>query len=307
MAKRPGEILFLAVILAVLAGGMYTLAPAGFYSNEESVQYVQMKNFALNGFLAIDSPAFRLGFEADDIAGRRGFFESHDGRLYAIAPPLFPWLASLFHPLFGERAVEFTPILFLFLSALVLGVTLDRVMERGFLYYMLLAVFLFGSPVFLQGFLFSGMALALFLITLSLWLLMRHFGGHSTVLKLFGASFLMGVSVLVRPECVLIAFSFYLCAIIILASQRRMKELWMVLAGCVFCLAVLVLHDMVLYGRFPGPYLQLCLSFYALSPIRGAAFGAALVGSSFLFILSRGEGIGPIRKAILSILPVILV
>ncbi len=165
MAKRPGEILFLVVILALLAGGMYTFAPKGLYSNEEGVQYVQMKNFALNGFLEIDSPAFSLGFEADDIAGQRGFFESRDGRLYAIAPPLFPWLASLFHPLFGERTVEFTPILFVFLSALVLGVTLDRVMERGFLYYMLLAVFLFGSPVFLQGFLFSGMAFALFLIT----------------------------------------------------------------------------------------------------------------------------------------------
>ena len=210
-------------------------------------------------------------------------------------------------PVFGERTVDFAPILFVFLSALVLGLILDRVMRRDFLYWLLLAAFLLGSPVFMQGFQFSGMALALFLVVSALWLLVSHFGDHPSAAKLFGASFLMGVSALVRMECMLIALSFCVCAAMVFVFQKRMKELWTVLAGFVCSLAVVCLHDVLLHGRFPGPYLQMYLPFYALSPIRVAALGGSLVLSFVLITLSLREGIGPVRKAVLSILSVILV
>jgi hypothetical protein len=306
MKRRFAEILFLVVSLAALAGGMYVLAPAGLYSDEEGVHYVQMKNFALNGSLEITGPAQQLGFKPTDAAGRNGLLEARDGRLYAVTPPLFPWVASLFYPLCGDRTVDFTPILFVSLSALVLGLILDRVMQRGFLYYFLLAAFLLGSPVFLQGWLFSGMAFALFLIVSALWLAASHWGENPSGVKLFGASFLMGASALIRPECMFIAFSFYVCAAIVLFAQRRKKDFCAVLAGGVFGVAALVLHDVVLHGRFPGPYLQLFLPLYALSPIRVAALGGALVASTVLFIISGRERIGPVRKAILSILSLIL-
>jgi len=132
MERRFGENLFLVVILAVLAGGMYILAPTGLQSNEEGVYQVQMKNLALTGFSEIDWPGFAFGFEAKDLAGQQGFFESRNGRLYAVTSPLFPFIASLFYPLFGDRTVDFTPILFLFLSTLVLCLILDRVMPREF-------------------------------------------------------------------------------------------------------------------------------------------------------------------------------
>jgi hypothetical protein len=86
-----------------------------------------------------------------------------------------------------------------------------------------------------------------------------------------------------------------------------MKDLCAVLAGGAFSMAALVLHDVVLHGRFPGPYLQVVLPLYALSPIRVVALGGALAASCVLFILSRRERIGPIRKAILSTLAVITV
>jgi hypothetical protein len=178
MAKRSGEMVLLSFALAAIAGLCFFLAPPGLSSNLEGVHYVQMKNFALNGSLAIDSPAFGLGFEAKDLAGPRGFFESREGRLYAVAPPVFPWLASLFQPVFGERAVDFTPVLFVFLSALVLGAALDRVMQRGVLYYLLIAAFLGGSPVLLLAFKFTGQSLALFLIVAGLFLLVRHFAAE---------------------------------------------------------------------------------------------------------------------------------
>jgi hypothetical protein len=306
MKRRTDEMLFLVVILAALAGIMYALTPAGLYSNDEGVNYVQMKNFALNGSLEITGPGQRLGFEAGDIAGTRSFFEARDGRLFASPPPLFPWIASLFFPLFGERTVDFTPILFVFLSVLVLASTLDRVMRRGLLFWLLLAAFLAGSPVFMQGFQFSGMALALLLIVSALWLLVSHFGDHPSAARLFGASFLMGASALVRMECMLIALSFCVCAAMVFVFQKRMKELWTILAGFVCSLAVLILHDVLLHGRFPGPYMQMYLPFYELSPIRAAALGGSLALSFVLIILSLREGIGPVRKAILSILSIFL-
>ncbi len=307
MKANPGENLFIVVVLTTLAGLFYFLAPPGLASNEEGVHYVQMKNFAVSGSFEIASPAQSLGFESADVTGMRGLLEARDGRLYATPPPLFPWVASLFFPVFGERTVDFAPILFVFLSALVLGLILDRVMPRDFLYWLLLAAFLLGSPVLMQGFQFSGMGLALFLIVSALLLLVSHFGYYPSAAKLFGASFLMGASALVRMECMLIALSFCVCATMVFVFQKRMKELWTVLAGGIFGLAVFVLQDVLLHGRFPGPYMQLYLPFYALSPIRVAALGGSLALSFVLIILSLREGIGPVRKAVLSILSVILV
>jgi hypothetical protein len=307
MNANPGEKLFLVVVLTTLAGLFYFLAPPGLASNEEGVHYVQMKNFAISGSFEITSPAQSLGFEPADVTGMRGLLEARDGRLYATPLPLFPWVASLFFPVFGERTVDFAPILFVFLSALVLGLILDRTMQRNFLYWFLLAAFLLGSSVLMQVFQFSGMALALLLIVSALWLLVSHFEDHPSAVKLFGASFVMGASALVRMECMIIAFSFCVCATMVFVSQKRMKERWTVLAGGIFGLAVFVLHDVFLHGHFPGPCMQLYLPLFALSPIRIAALGGSLALSFALIILSLREGIGPVRKAILSILSIVLV
>jgi hypothetical protein len=304
MTKSIGRNIFLLFVLAALAAVYLAMMPPGLSSNEEAVQYVQMKNFALHGTLDIDSPSLSLGFGVEDVAGPFGLFEPRGGRLQAVAPPIFPWVASLFYPLSGERAVDYVPVLFLFLSALVLGLVLDRLMERDLIYYLLLAVFLIGSPVFIQGLFFSGMTLALFLIVSALGLLVSHFQNPPAKAKLFGASVLMGTAVLVRPECLLIVSSFYLCAAMVLAAQRRMKDLRTILAGFVVGVAMLVLHDLVLHGTFPGPYLRLMIPFYALSPIRAAVLGGALVSSGVLLTLALRRNAGPGLKSLLAILPV---
>lgn len=159
MQPRTGEMIFLLAALAAIAGLCFAVAPPGLYSNEEGVRYVQMRNFAENGTLEIAWPGYRLGFGAEDLAGQGGHFESRDGRLFAITPPLFPSVASLFYPVVGERAVDVAPILFVFLSVLLLGATLDRVMPRGVLYYLLLAALLAGSPALLLAYKFSGVEL----------------------------------------------------------------------------------------------------------------------------------------------------
>ncbi len=307
MKRNPGENLFLVVVLAALAGAFYALAPPGLASNEEGVQYVQIQNFALNGSLEIAWPGFRLGFEARDLAGQGGFFEARGAEVYATPPPLFPWMAGRFYPVFGDRAGDFAVILFVFLSVLVLGLILDRLMKRDCLYWLLLAGFLFGSPVLLQAFQLSGMSLSLLLIVSALWLLMDHFGGNPSWAKLFLASVLVGASALVRIECLAVVFSYYLCTAVVLFAQKRLGDLWTVFAGGVLCLAALVLHDVLLHGRFPGPYLELVLPFYGLSPVRAAALAGAAGAACALFVLSRREGIRPVLRAVMSVLSVLAV
>ncbi len=307
MTRNPGETIFLVAVLAALAGLCFFLAPPGLQTNLEGVHYVQMKNFSLNGALAIDAPAFRFGFEPKDLAGPRDLFESRGDRLYAVPPPLFPFVASLFHPVFGERSVDFTPVLFVFLAALSLGVTLDRMMPRGVLHYLLLALFLGGSPVLLLAFRFTGQSLALLLIVMGLFLLVRYFkAGTEGRADLAGSSFLAGVSVLASLDFLFAAFSYLLSAGTVLALQKRWRELAAYAAGAALALATIVLHDAIFHGGFPGSYLKLMLPFYGLSGIRFALFAGSMVLSLVLLAASRGSDVTPVGRAVMTVLPVLL-
>ncbi len=307
MKPRTGETIFLLAALAALAGLCLIAAPPGLHSNDEGARYVQMRNFAETGTLEIAWPGYRFGFGAEDLAGQGGQFESRDSRIFAITPPLFPWIASLFYPLAGERAVDVAPILFVFLSALLLGVTLDRVMPRGVLYYLLLAAFLAGSPALLLAYKFSGQSLALCMIVAGLFLLTRHFGaGTRSRLHLAGSAFLAGAAVTASPEFLFAAGSFLLAAGAIFSMQKRWEDLAAIAAGAALALAVLVLHDSILQGGFPGPYLRQMLPYYKVSGIRIAVFAGCLVVAGALYAASRKEDLSPFLRALLAVLPVVL-
>ncbi|MCU0583661.1 MAG: hypothetical protein MUE57_07480, partial [Syntrophales bacterium] len=307
MKPRTGETIFLLAALAALAGLCLIAAPPGLYSNEEGVHYVQMRNFAQSATFGIAWPGHGLGFEAKDLAGHGGYFESRDSRLYAITPPLFPWIASLFYPIVGERAVDVAPILFVFLSALLLGVTLDRVMPRGVLYYLLMAAFLAGSPVLPLAYKFSGQSLALCMIVAGLFLLVRHFGAESSNRgTLAGSSFLAGAAVLAGFEFLFVAVSLLLAAGAVFCMQKRWSDLASIAAGAALALAALVLHDSILQGGFPGPYLRKMFPYYQISGIRSAVFAGCFIVSGALFAAARREGLAPFLRALFTVLPVVL-
>jgi len=299
--------IFLLAALVALAGLCLIAAPPGPYSNDEGVRYVQMRNFAANGSLGIAWPGYRFGFGAEDLAGRGGFFECRDGRLFATTPPLLPWIASLFYPVAGEKTVDFTPILFVFLSTLVMGATLDRVMQRGVLYYLLLVAFLAGSPVLPLAYKFSGQSLALCMTVTGLFLLTRPFGaGIRSRLHLGGSAFLTGAAVAASPDFLFAAGSFLLAAGAVFSIQKRWQDLASVAAGATLALAAIVFHDSILQGGFPGPALRKMLPFYQLSGIRSAVFTGCLIASGALYAASRREGRAPFLQAVLAVLPVVL-
>ena len=307
MKEHAGERIFLCAALAALAGVLFAVTPPGLYSNEEGVHYVQMRNIAMSGSLEIAWPGFHLGFSANDLAGQGGFFESKGSRLHAVTPPLFPWVASLFYPIFSESAVEFTPILFVILSALILCITLARVLPRGALYYLLVAVFLAGSPALLLAFKFSGQSVALFLTVSGLFLLVRHFAaGSRDMVNLAGSAFLAGVAVLACLEFLFVAVSFLFTAGTVFSIQKRWRDLAALTAGGVMALAAFILHETILHGGFPGPYLEKMLPLYDLSGIRCALFAGCCIASLSLFAASRREGLAPFPRALLAVIPVVL-
>lgn len=279
-----GDTIFFLALFVVLTGLFFTLPPLGLHSNEEGVNFIQMKNFVLNGSLSIPYPAGKIGFGVNDLVGKFGFLKSKGGDLRATTPPLFPFLTSLFHPLFGDRVVHLLPLLFLYLTTILLGRTLGLVMKKGFPYYLLLVAFL-GSPAFLYIFGFSAVTAALFLEAVALYLLVRYYKVKPSLVCLFGSSFAIGATLFFEPGWILMVTVWTVSGVLILSLKGKAREAFFFAVGAVAIVALWVVLEVILYGTFPGPYLQLLASLFVLSPRRGLVFFVALVLSALLLFL----------------------
>ena len=262
-----GETLFLLVLFLALAVLYSTLPPLGLQSNTEGARYVQMKNFHLNGSLAIPYPGEALGFAVTDFVRDRFFFETRDGALRTILPPFFSWFSSFFYPLFGDRVVHLLPLLALFLALVVLGRALGKVMDRGPLYFVLLMIFIV-SPVSWHIFGFSEHTSAVFLLVGGLYFLTRYFSMAASPVDLFLASLLTGVSVFVMPEFFIALAAFTLSCAVVLARERKWRDLALLCLGGLLPIVARALHEQMLYGSVPGLYLAFELRQFALSPAR---------------------------------------
>lgn len=267
MGKRHGDKIFFLAVLVALAGMFFALPPLGLQSNTEGARYVQMKNFHLNGSLAIPYPGEALGFAVTDFVRARFYFEPRDGALRTILPPFFSWLSSFFYPLFGDRVVHLLPLLSLFLALVVLGRALGLVMDRGALCFVLLLIFLV-SPVSWHIFGFTEHTSAVFLFVGGLYFLTRYFSKAASPADLFLAFLLTGASVFVMPGFVIALTALTLSCAVVLARERKWRDLALVFLGGLLPVFARALHEQLLYGSVPGPYLASELRHIALSPTR---------------------------------------
>lgn len=267
MGKRHGDKIFFLAVLVALAGMFFALPPLGLQSNTEGARYVQMKNFHLNGSLAIPYPGEALGFAVTDFVRARFYFEPRDGALRTILPPFFSWLSSFFYPLFGDRVVHLLPLLSLFLALVVLERALGQVMERGALCFVLLLIFLV-SPVSWHIFGFTEHTSAVFLFVGGLYFLTRYFSKAASPSDLFLAFLLAGAAVFVLPGFVIALTALTLSCAVVLARERKWRDLALVFLGGLLPVFARALHEQLLYGSVPGPYLASELRHIALSPTR---------------------------------------
>lgn len=280
--SKAVEILFFGLFLAALAVVLFDLCPGTHHSQEERVRYIQTENFVRGGGIDIRYPGEDLGFAVDDLAVPFGYLGTREGKLHVIHPPFFSWVASLLQPLLGERVARVLPLAFLFLAAVALGWALGLLMEKGVLYYALIVLFAAGSPVLVQAPRFTEHTMALFLVACGLWALVRYFKVPSPAGSLFASALLFGLSCFLRPEFAFMLLSFVLAAGIVFACAGMWREAAIVAAGAALPLAGRTIHEVVLYGTFPGPLLALQISGLSLSAPRGLAFAGALA-VSFLF------------------------
>ena len=292
MKHHFGEKILFLIVAAALTGLFFTLPPLGLYSNEEGVKYVQMKNFALHGTLEIPYPGEKLGLGPEVLVKGGGFFSLRDGKIQTLCAPLFPYLASLFYPVFGDRAIHVLPLVFLLLSVAVLSRALALVMERKALYYLLLVAFLLGSPVFLFLFGFSENTAVVFLVTVALYFLVRHDRWSPSSANVFCASLSMGGAVFFSPASLFIFTSFVLAGGIVYCRDKRWRDLAALFGGALAAIAALMISDGLLYGQIPGPYLADFFHEHPLSETRLALFTAIIALGYLIPFIARRAGLG---------------
>ena len=267
MGKRHGDTIFFLAVFLALTGLFFALPPLGLQSNAEGTRYVQMKNFHLNGSLAIPDPGEALGFGAADFVQSRFFFETREGALRTIIPPVFSWLSSFLYPLLGERVVHFLPLLSLFFALIFMARTLGQVMDRGPFYFILLGIFIV-SPILWHIFGFTEHTGAVFLLTGGGYFLTRYFSKANSPADLFLAFLLTGASVFLVPGFVIALAALTLSCAIVLARERKGRDLALVFLGGLLPVFARALHEQMLYGSAPGLYLAMELRQFALSPAR---------------------------------------
>ena len=159
------------------------------------------------------------------------------------------------------------PLLSLFLALVVLGGALGQVMDRGPFYFVLLLIFIV-SPVSWHIFGFTEHTSAVFLFVGGIYFLTRYFSKAASPADLFLASLLTGASVFVMPGFVIALTAVTLSCAIVLARERKWRDLALVLLGGLLPVFARALHEQLLYGSIPGLYLALELRQFALSPAR---------------------------------------
>ena len=252
--SKSDYILFF-LVLAALVWIFFALPPLSLYSHDEGAKYVQMKNFYLNGSLAIQYPGENINLPFRHFLPQSLDFAQSGDKLYCIFPPLFAYLSSLFYPFLGDRVTHFLPMLTFFLSLLLLSRILKWIIRETFLYYLLLATFLIGSPLFLYAFTFWEHLPSVFIVVGSLYFLVRHFYVKESRRDIFLSAFVLGLGIFFRTEIFYLMVAFLISFGTLVGAQRKAKNLAPLLIGAALPVLGYVLFNLRNYENILGLYI----------------------------------------------------
>ncbi|NQT90754.1 MAG: hypothetical protein HQ558_05820 [Candidatus Omnitrophica bacterium] len=281
---KPDGVLFI-IVAALLAWVYFVLPPLGIYSNDGGVKYIQMKAFAQNHqqSSAIEYVGSAIGIDAAHVDPDSAYFSVRDERFYCNYRPLFTFLTSLFYPALGDRVIHLLPLLSFFLSLLVLSRTLRMLIKPSVLYYVLLAGFLIGSPLFLYSITFWEHMPAVFLITAALYYITRYFERGQRDPDIFIGSFLVGLSIFFRSEMAFLIAAFAVSAGWVFFKREKRRTLYICLSGLGLAISSSLLLNIILYGSLLSPHVLYHL-FSVFSPMRALACAAALLTGCLIML-----------------------
>jgi len=302
------DYLLFVLVFIVLLGLLIYLPPLSLRSDEEGLTYVQMKNFYLNRSLSISYPGESLGLVPGHITGDQEYLIQREDRIYCILQPLFPYLSSLFYPIFGDRVTHFLPLLAFFLSLVVLGMILRLLISEERVYWILFLGFLFGSPLLFYAFTFWGFIPAIFLVLLGLYFMVLYFHGHPSRVLLFFSAFIIGLTPFFRPEAILLVLSYGACSVFVMSIHERPREAGALALGALVPLLAFLIFNYHTYGDILGlvfPYRELA----AAMPMKKLAVTAAALAGfvALLYLCKRDPVSAADRKNIYAFIPVLLV
>ncbi|MFH1479154.1 MAG: hypothetical protein ABIG92_05215 [Candidatus Omnitrophota bacterium] len=267
-------IIVIAMILVIV---YFSIPPLGIYANDGGTKYIQMKSFYLNHWkrLDIDYPGQELGLSYSYLNPVRSF-KVMDNKLFITCSPLFTYLTSLVYPFLGDRGILFFPLLSFFISIILFLKILDMLLEKCIFYYILVASFLIGSPVYLYSIIFWEHLPAVCLVMLSLYYITRYFKKEKSSLDIFLSAFFLGSSLFFRTGMWALITGYLSFLSYVFIKKNEFKYIIAMLLGFTVPIAAYFLSNLVFYGHLLGLHATSHLPY-------NFSLKKALVSSAILF------------------------
>ncbi|MDD5195675.1 MAG: hypothetical protein PHQ96_08410 [Candidatus Omnitrophica bacterium] len=261
----------LAVALIIV---FFSLPRLGLYVDDSGRKYIQMKAFYLNGYKDYDIhyPGKAMGFGVAALNPQ--YFTQKNGKIFVNYYLPFTFLSSLFYPLFGDRAINFLPLLAFFLSAIIFSGILHLIGAARRVYYLLLFGFICASPLYVYSITFWEHVPLIFLTTASLYFLTKFFILRANSSNLSLASVFLALGVFLRPESVILLGAFYISIFLYLHSNNQIKKIIPVTACLALVLLCYCLFNHYFYGYvlLPGklPWIFPFKKYFIYAGVAGA-------------------------------------
>lgn len=260
--KTKFEFIFFLIIVIFFIFLYFYLPPFGFYSDDEGVKYIQMKSFELNKWKSIEIPYPAKSIDNNfEFLGYERKLIQKDGKLICTYPPLFTFLSSLVSPYLGDRVIYFLPLLSFFISIIFLKKILNLIMDKNFMYFLLLFTYTFASPVFLYSITFWEHLPAVFLTMISLYYITLYFYKGNNNRNIFLSFLFLTGAIFFRTEVIILSISYGLSFIYFSFIQKKFYEIKIVIIGILIPLLFYSLSSLILYNtplglhvRFHLPY-----------------------------------------------------
>ena len=250
------ETITIFVIAVMLIGVYFALPPIGIYTEDGGAKYIQMKSFCMNQWKSIEIPYPAKAIDPDiRWMGRQKNFIVRDGKLFCSYQPAFTFLSSLFFPFLGTRVIYFLPLVTFFLSIIFLLKTLQIVMPKNRLFFLLLFAYTLASPVMIYSITFWEHMPAVFLVTVGLYYMVRSYYQQNTSANLFLSSFFVSLGIFFREGIFLFWLAFFTCITVDLYINKQRKNILYLLLGGIIPIAGYLLSNFILYRNFLGLHL----------------------------------------------------
>lgn len=244
-------LLALACVTGVYLLLAFLLMPQGaFFSSDEGLKFIQLQNLIRKGWgdFTIDYPGQELDPDLRYVPINNPPPLIRDGKIFAVYPVFFPWLAAPLYRLFGDAGLYVIPVSSGLLTLAISAYIARLCGEKGFSLILILGL---CTPLLFYSLLFWDHTLGTLLFTLGLLLVTKNLAQPSQFFLLLGGM-MIGLAIWVRSE--LYVMGLVMPATYFFVGSRRLRHVASLCLGTFIALVPLWLFQFFVYGDFIGPH-----------------------------------------------------